>query len=140
MIVRDENGKELERYIAPDHSWIQTETFGARHIPSITEEKVYAVQSGSGRVRGLLHFIPENPPIIPEHIRKLLDGNDSQWGRNGHEWMGSYRGKAGGTTLDRARELFAGGWKVRGFPLQVTFENCVAVTQNEERCRNIFEE
>lgn len=134
MIVRDEAGKELERYIAPDRSWIQTEAFGAQVIPSITKPEIHPVQGG----RGFLEFVPETPPVIPEEIAKVIDGRDKRWGRNGYEWMGSNRERQGGRTLNRARELFA--WAGSGiskldFPVPLTFESCMSVMQDEKYCK-----
>lgn len=138
MIVRDEKGKELERYIAPDHSWIQTEAFGARNIPSITKPEIWTIEGG----RGSIEFIPENPPVIPDEIAKVLDSRDKQWGRNGYEWMGSNRERQGGRTLSRARELFAwagSGPSKRDFPVPLTFESCMSVMQDEKYCRALKE-
>ena len=70
MIVRDGNDREVERYTAPDGSWIQTDSIGSQHIPAITDLTAYTFRGYS------VYLIPESPPKIPEEIRKILDGRD----------------------------------------------------------------
>jgi hypothetical protein len=135
MIVRDQNDREVERYTAPDGSWIQTDSIGAQHIPAVTDLEAYTFRGYS------VYLIPENPPKIPEAIVKILDGRDPNWGKNGWEWMGCNRASAGGTTLSRARELFAWAGSYKGakadFPVPLTFEACMAVMQNEKYCKEL---
>jgi len=134
MIVRDDQGKELEKYVVPDHSWVQTDKFGAQHVPAVEKPTEYALNGGK------IQFIPENPPLVPEHVRKVIDGRDEKWGKNGFEWMGTNRERAGGTTLDRARELFAwcgSGLSKTDFPAPLSFNDCMSVMQDKKYCREM---
>ena len=97
QILKDD--KSIEDYTVPDHSWIQTETLGAQHVPAVTETVDYMHPRGY-----TLRFTPISPPKIPPELRKLLDSRDPKYGRDGFEWMGSSQERAGGTTLDRATE------------------------------------
>jgi len=92
------NNQIVEDYTVPDHSWIQTDTLGAQHVPAVIEPVAFKHKGFT------LSFTPINPPKMPPQLRKILDGTDPKYGRDGFEWMGAHREKAGGTTLDRARE------------------------------------
>lgn len=83
-------------------------------------------------VKSMNMKVEEFPPI-PEKIRKVLDGRDKRWGKNGYQWMGGNREKQGGTTLNRARELFGMG-DFKDFPVKLTFDDCMTVMGDEESC------
>jgi len=111
--------KPVESYEAPDGSWIQCETVGAQRLPAVTEVKEYETRRAGDIF--LVRFTPINPPKIPNKLAKLLNGFDKTWGRNGHEYMGAHRVNAGGTMLNRVRELHAKwSWvsKAPEFPLK----------------------
>jgi len=118
QILKD--NKILEEYTVPDGSWIQSETVGAIHIPAITEPTEitgYPACISSGKCTAI-RYIPISPPKIPSQLQKLLDSRDPKYGRDGTQWMGKNREKAGGTTLDRAREAcWALEWR-KDFPLR----------------------
>jgi len=118
QILKD--SEVLEEYVVPDGSWIQTESLGAQHVPAITVTTDYLHETGPAfaPIKHIIRFTPISPPKIPPQLQKLLDSRDSRFGRDGWEWIGSHREKAGGTTLDRAREACWGlEWR-RDFPLR----------------------
>lgn len=104
MLVKMEiliGSEVVEDYTVPDGSWIQTRTIGAQHVPALDHKEKVSFNLAT------IIYTPVNPPHIPEKLRKLLNGNDKRWGKNGFEWMGASRQRAGGTIINRLRNLKA---------------------------------
>ncbi|MBA7662780.1 hypothetical protein ES703_70813 [subsurface metagenome] len=136
MLVKNEKGEVVESYEAPDGSWIQTDRYGSLHVPASSTPVTYELKGGS------ITFIPHAPPVIGEDIEKILDSNDRRWGKNGYEWMGINREGQGGTTINRARELFSwagSGLSKMDFPAELTFDQCVDVMEDEKYCKALWQ-
>jgi hypothetical protein len=103
----DDNGtpvEVVEDYTVPHGSWVQTETAGAQLVPPVLEPAARRYRSGSlGGQEYAIVWQPVNPPFVPERLLKLAKGRDRRFGRNGTQYVGSYRARGGGMPYDRAR-------------------------------------
>jgi hypothetical protein len=103
----DDNGtpvEVVEDYTVPHGSWVQTEAAGAQPVPPVLEPAARRYRSGAlGGQEYAIVWQPVNPPFVPERLLKLLKGRDRRFGRNGAQYMGSYRARGGGMPYDRAR-------------------------------------
>jgi len=100
IIIKTNDGKILEEYVVPSHSWIQTETLGAQYVPATLEPKIINLK---GEIICLVE--PINPPKIRTELLEMVEGDDRAWGKNGFRYLAKNREKYGGSPLDRLKEL-----------------------------------